>query len=95
MGLPGLLAESSLSDSGISDEGSEHEQGERERRLASIRHLMRQLEGLVAPESFARSDVGERLRAAEDELRTLQRRCRSLVVRTAIEVNVNATNLTT
>ncbi|KAK5639335.1 hypothetical protein RI129_011827 [Pyrocoelia pectoralis] len=82
--LPGLLSESSYSDSGISDEGSEHEQGKRERKLASIRHLMRQLEAIMAPDCSARTKMSERLLAAEDELRHLQKRCRSLVVRTAV-----------
>ncbi|XP_031347043.1 uncharacterized protein LOC116173581 isoform X1 [Photinus pyralis] len=82
--LPGLLSESSYSDSGISDEGSEHEHGKRERKLASIRHLMRQLEAIMAPDCSARAKMSERLLAAEDELRHLQKRCRSLVVRTAV-----------
>ncbi|KAF5287452.1 hypothetical protein FQA39_LY15908 [Lamprigera yunnana] len=82
--LPGLLRESSYSDSGISDEGSEHEEGKRERRLASIRQLMRQFETIMAPDCSARTKMSERLLAAEDELRHLQKRCRSLVVRTAV-----------
>ncbi|KAK4871667.1 hypothetical protein RN001_015791 [Aquatica leii] len=82
--LPGLLSESSYSDSGISDEGSEHEQGKRERRLASIRHLMRQFEAIMAPDCSARTRMSERLLEAEDELRHLQKRCRSLVVRTTV-----------
>lgn len=38
----------------------------------------------MAPDCFARVDMSERFLAAEDELRSLQKRCRSLVVRTAV-----------
>lgn len=81
--IPELFTEGSLSDSGISDEGSEHELGERERRLAAIRRLVRQLEVVLAPDSGARVRMQERLAAAELELKGLQKRCRSLIVRTA------------
>lgn len=73
-----------MSDSGISDEGSEHELGERERRLAAIRRLVRQLECAMAPDCKARLKMSEGLAAAEKELRELQKRCRSLIVRTAV-----------
>lgn len=43
----------SLSDSGISDEGSEQELSERERRLAILRRLVRQLENSLDPGSNA------------------------------------------
>ncbi|XP_025835588.1 uncharacterized protein LOC108733798 isoform X2 [Agrilus planipennis] len=82
--LPAILTEGSLSDSGISDEGSEHELGERERRLACMRRLVRQLELEMAPDCIARTKMTERLLAAEEELRALQKRCRSLIVRTAV-----------
>lgn len=72
-----------MSDSGISDEGSEHEIGERERRLAAIRRLVRQLEVVMAPDCKARLSMEERLKAAEDELKALQKRCRSLIACTA------------
>ena len=45
--------EGSLSDSGISDSGSEQELSERERRLAALRRLARQLEAVLAPGSEA------------------------------------------
>lgn len=82
---PELFVEGgSLSDSGISDEGSEHELGERERRLATIRRLIRQLELVMAPDCKAKAKMIEALAAAEKELRTLQKKCRSLIVRTAV-----------
>lgn len=73
-----------MSDSGISDEGSEQELGERERRLTSIRRLVRQLEAAMAPDCKARLKMTEKLAAAEKELRELQKKCRSLIVRTAV-----------
>lgn len=45
--------EGSLSDSGISDSGSEQELSERERRLAALRRLARNLEAVLAPGSEA------------------------------------------
>ncbi|XP_064215458.1 klarsicht protein [Tribolium castaneum] len=82
--IPELFTEGgSLSDSGISDEGSEHEIGERERRLAAIRRLVRQLEVVLAPDCKARLKMAERLNAAEEELKALQKRCRSLIACTA------------
>lgn len=84
-GIPELFIEGgSVSDSGISDEGSEHELGERERRLAAIRRLVRQLEVSLSPDSKAKLKVAEKLAFAEEELRSLQKRCRSLIVRTAV-----------
>lgn len=84
-GIPELFIEGgSVSDSGISDEGSEHELGERERRLAAIRRLVRQLEVAMSPDSKAKMKVTEKLALAEEELRGLQKRCRSLIVRTAV-----------
>ncbi|XP_017768117.1 PREDICTED: uncharacterized protein LOC108556493 [Nicrophorus vespilloides] len=79
-----MLTEGSFSDSGISDEGSEHDLGERERRLSAIRRLVRQLEIVMAPDSAARVRMRERLAAAEEELKTLQNKCRSIIVRTAV-----------
>ncbi|KAL3289944.1 hypothetical protein HHI36_023327 [Cryptolaemus montrouzieri] len=81
--IPELFTEGSWSDSGISDEGSEHEIGERERRLAAIRRLVRQLEGVLSPDSDARVHMASRLNSAEEELRELQKQCRSLIVRSA------------
>ncbi|XP_060537319.1 uncharacterized protein LOC132708773 isoform X2 [Cylas formicarius] len=81
--LPELLTEGSFSDSGISDEGSEHEIGERQGRLAAIRRLVRQLEVGLSPDSKARLVMREKLNATEEELKALQLRCRSLIVRTA------------
>ncbi|KAG5898838.1 hypothetical protein JTB14_014269 [Gonioctena quinquepunctata] len=81
--LGDFITEGSFSDSGISDEGSEQELGERQRRLAAIRRLVRQLEIGLSPDSKARLLMREKLNAAEEELKALQLRCRSLIVRTA------------
>lgn len=81
--LQEIFTEGSFSDSGISDEGSEHEIGERQGRLAAIRRLVRQLEIGLSPDSKARLIMREKLNAAEEELKALQQRCRSLIVRTA------------
>ncbi|KAJ8986242.1 hypothetical protein NQ317_009948 [Molorchus minor] len=81
--LQEIFTEGSFSDSGISDEGSEHEIGERQGRLAAIRRLVRQLEVGLSPDSKARQLMREKLNAAEEELKALQQRCRSLIVRTA------------
>ncbi|CAG9816482.1 unnamed protein product [Phaedon cochleariae] len=78
-----LHQEGSFSDSGISDEGSEQEIGERQRRLAAIRRLVRQLELGLAPDSRDRLAMRERIELAEEELKALQLRCRALVVRSA------------
>lgn len=82
--IPELFSEGYLTDSGISDEGSEFDLGERERRLAAIRRLVRQLEIILAPDCKARIKMTERLNAAEDELKALQNRCKSLIVRRAV-----------
>nr|XP_023012849.1 uncharacterized protein LOC111502899 [Leptinotarsa decemlineata] len=81
--LQDIITEGSFSDSGISDEGSEQEIGERQRRLSAIRRLVRQLEVGLSPDSKARLMMREKLNAAEEELKALQLRCRSLIVRTA------------
>lgn len=78
-----IITEGSFSDSGISDEGSEQEIGERQRRLAAIRRLVRQLEIGLPPDSKARLLMREKLRVAEEDLKALQLRCRSLVARTS------------
>ncbi|XP_045482564.1 uncharacterized protein LOC123686458 [Harmonia axyridis] len=82
--IPELFTEGSWSDSGISDEGSEHDVGERERRLAAIRRLVRQLEVVLSPDSDARVHMASRLSSAEEELKELQKQCRSLIVRSAV-----------
>ncbi|XP_052122325.1 klarsicht protein-like [Frankliniella occidentalis] len=74
----------SLSDSGISDTGSDQEASERERRLAGLRRLARQLEAVLRPGSSALDGMRERILQAEAELRGLQRACRDLIVRTAV-----------
>ncbi|ENN80316.1 hypothetical protein YQE_03309, partial [Dendroctonus ponderosae] len=81
--LPEFFTEGSFSDSGISDEGSEHEIGERQGRLAAIKRLVRQLEVGLSPDSKARLMMREKLSSAEEELKALQQRCRSLIVKTA------------
>ncbi|XP_044741314.1 uncharacterized protein LOC123302466 [Chrysoperla carnea] len=80
----------SLSDSGISDEGSEQELSERERRLAVLRRLVRQLENALAPGSEALTLMSQRIEQTETELRDLQRTCRALIVRTAVCAEVRA-----
>ncbi|CAG9759324.1 unnamed protein product [Ceutorhynchus assimilis] len=81
--LPEFFTEGSLSDSGISDEGSEHEVGERQHRLAAIKRLVRQLELGLSPDSRARLLMREKLSLAEEELKELQQKCKTLIVRTA------------
>ncbi|KAE8748110.1 hypothetical protein FOCC_FOCC005112 [Frankliniella occidentalis] len=49
----------SLSDSGISDTGSDQEASERERRLAGLRRLARQLEAVLRPGSSALDGMRE------------------------------------
>lgn len=78
-----FILEGSFSDSGISDEGSD-DFGERERRLAAIRRLIRQLECVMAPDCNARVKMSERLIAAEEELKNLQLRCKNLIERTGV-----------
>ncbi|XP_051157473.1 klarsicht protein isoform X2 [Leptopilina boulardi] len=82
----------SLSDSGISDSGSEQELSERERRLAALRRLTRSLESQLAPGSEALAELWKRVEDAEAELRTLQKQCRELIVRTAASVESRSTN---
>ncbi|XP_022915528.1 klarsicht protein isoform X2 [Onthophagus taurus] len=77
-----FLFEGSCSDSGMSDEGSEHEPGEREHRLWSIRKSVKQLEAVMSPNCVIRVLMGERLAAAEEELKSVRKKCQSLVVRT-------------
>lgn len=78
----------SLSDSGISDSGSEQELSERERRLAALRRLTRSLESQLAPGSQALAELWKRIEDAEADLRSLQKQCRELIVRTAASVEV-------
>lgn len=78
-----ILTEGSFSDSGISDEGSEQEIGERQRRLAAIRRLVRQLEIGLPSDSKARLMMREKLATAEEDLKVLQLHCRSLIARTS------------
>lgn len=76
----------SFSDSGISDSGSEQELNERERRLAALRRLTRSLESQLAPGNEALTELWRRVEDAEVELRSLQKQCRELIVRTAVSV---------
>ena len=85
----------SLSDSGISDSGSEQELSERERRLAALRRLTRTLESQLAPGSEALAELWKRVEDAEAELRTLQKQCRELIVRTAASVESRGSNRAT
>lgn len=86
--LKEFILEGSFSDSGISDEGSEHDLGERERRLAAIRRLIRQLECVMAPDCTARIRMSERLVAAEEELKNLQMKCKTLIARSGVSCAV-------
>lgn len=75
----------SLSDSGISDGGCSSDYGlsERERRLGALRRLAKQLEKALVPGSEALNSINHRMEMAEAELRSLQKTCRELIVRTA------------
>ncbi|RZF37943.1 hypothetical protein LSTR_LSTR005443 [Laodelphax striatellus] len=76
----------SLSDSGISDSGSDQEMSEREKRLAMLRRLARQLEAELSqhwPGSKAINDFKKQIWNIENELKDLQQTCRQLIVRTA------------
>lgn len=81
-----------FSDSGISDSGSEQELSERERRLAALRRLTRTLESQLAPDSEALMELWQRVEDAEIELRSLQKQCRELIVRTATSVEAKISN---
>ncbi|KAK3872555.1 hypothetical protein Pcinc_022368, partial [Petrolisthes cinctipes] len=74
-----------LSDSGTSgyESCSSEELSERERRLAHLRRLARDLEASLHPDSQAWAAVCKTLSSAETELKGLQKHCRELVVRTA------------
>ncbi|XP_021925824.1 nesprin-2-like isoform X1 [Zootermopsis nevadensis] len=82
--------EGSLSDSGISDSGSEQELSERERRLAALRRLARNLEAVLAPGSEALVNMAKRIEQTEIDLRGLQHACRDLIVRTAVCVEARS-----
>ncbi|CAH0561930.1 unnamed protein product [Brassicogethes aeneus] len=81
--LGDFLTEGSVSDSGISDEGSEHEIGERQGRLSAIRRLVRQFEASLPSDSVSKIKIRETINKIEDDLKTLQSKCRSLVARTS------------
>ncbi|XP_011503753.1 PREDICTED: uncharacterized protein LOC105366864 [Ceratosolen solmsi marchali] len=78
----------SLSDSGISDSGSDQELSVRERRLAVLRKLTRSLESQLVLDSDNKvlNELWRRIEETESELRTLQRQCRELIVKTAASV---------
>lgn len=80
-----LPSNGSLSDSGISDGGCSSDYGlsERERRLGALRRLAKQLEQALVPGSEALNSITQRMEMAEAELRSLQKTCRELIVRTA------------
>ncbi|CAL7951605.1 unnamed protein product [Xylocopa violacea] len=84
----------SLSDSGISDSGSEQELSERERRLAALRRLIRNLESQLAPGCEALAELWKRVEDAETDLKGLQKHCRELIVRTAASVEARAAKRT-
>ncbi|XP_039288846.1 uncharacterized protein LOC111043821 isoform X3 [Nilaparvata lugens] len=75
-----------VSDSGISDSGSDQEMSEREKRLAMLRRLARQLEAELSkhwPGSKAINDLKKQICTIETKLKDLQQTCRQLIVRTA------------
>lgn len=80
-----LPSNGSLSDSGISDSGGSSDYGlsDRERRLGALRRLAKQLEQALVPGSAALNSITQRMEMAELELRSLQKTCRELIVRTA------------
>lgn len=106
-----LPSNGSLSDSGISDGGCSSDYGlsERERRLGALRRLAKQLEQALVPGSEALNSINQRMEMAEAELRSLQKTCRELIIRTAAQCpsqsavqvstsatdNGNSTNTTT
>lgn len=82
-----LPSNGSLSDSGISDGGCSSDYGlsERERRLGALRRLAKQLEQALVPGSEALNSINQRMELAEAELRSLQKTCRELIIRTAAQ----------
>lgn len=82
-----LPSSGSLSDSGISDGGCSSDYGlsERERRLGALRRLAKQLEQALVPGSEALNSINQRMEMAEAELRSLQKTCRELIIRTAAQ----------
>ncbi|XP_063840507.1 serine-rich adhesin for platelets-like isoform X5 [Scylla paramamosain] len=74
-----------LSDSGTSgyESCSSEELSERERRLANLRRLARDLEASLHPNSQAWAAICKTLSSAEAELKGLQQHCRELVVRSS------------
>lgn len=82
-----LPSNGSLSDSGISDGGCSSDYGlsERERRLGALRRLAKQLEQALVPGSEALNSINQRMETAEAELRSLQKTCRELIIRTAVQ----------
>lgn len=74
-----------LSDSGTSgyESCSSEELSERERRLANLRRLARDLEASLHPNSQAWAAICKTLSSAETELKDLQQHCRELVVRSS------------
>lgn len=89
-----LPSNGSLSDSGISDSGGSSDYGlsDRERRLGALRRLAKQLELALVPGSAALNSITQRMEMAESELRSLQKTCRELIVRTAASQPTNTFN---
>ncbi|XP_047491710.1 uncharacterized protein LOC125040954 isoform X2 [Penaeus chinensis] len=81
----GASGDECLSDSGTSgyESCSSEELSERERRLAHLRRLARDLEASLHPNSQAWLAITKTLSSAESELKDLQKHCRELVVRSA------------
>ncbi|XP_066939729.1 uro-adherence factor A isoform X2 [Macrobrachium rosenbergii] len=79
----GTSGDDCLSDSGTSgyESCSSEELSERERRLAHLRRLARDLEASLSPDSQAWQAITKTLSSAEMELKGLQKHCRDLVVR--------------
>ncbi|CAL4067721.1 unnamed protein product [Meganyctiphanes norvegica] len=85
IGGSSLIGEDCASDSGTSgyESCSSEELSERERRLAHLRRIARDLEASLSPQSEAWASITKTLSSAENELRGLQKHCRELVVRSA------------
>lgn len=81
----GTSGDECLSDSGTSgyESCSSEELSERERRLAHLRRLARDLEASLHPNSQAWMAITKTLSSAESELKDLQKHCRDLVIKSA------------
>lgn len=84
---------SRLSDSGTSgyESCSSDDLSERERRLHALKRLAAELEGTLHPHSLAWTNIKKTISVAENELSSLQKRCRELLLQTAERVAPSTT----